>query len=61
MWADCGGRERLLQHLDSVLSAGCLVSLLNAMAVSRGNLRGRRFIKRPLLSRPFLFSVRGPK
>lgn len=34
------------------LSAECCFSLLNAMVLSRDNLRGRRFLKRPLLSRP---------
>ena len=38
--------------MAAVASGLSVVSLLNAVALSRGNLRGRRFIKRPLLSRP---------
>lgn len=51
--------DRLLQPLGSVSSGDCCISLLNATAPSWGDLRGRRFIKRLLLSRPQLSVLGG--
>lgn len=51
MKTGAGGRPAAAAF-ESVSSAEGCISLLNATAPSRGDLRGRSFIKRPLLSRP---------
>lgn len=43
--------SRLLQLLDSVCQLSAGLAWLNAMALSRDDLRGMRLIKRPLLRR----------